>query len=102
MAIEFFLIALAIVLFGGLMAGLALSYRDIEAERADERIAKEAAPRVAGLYAASPTDEALAQELMLRQLEHYVRREVMAAEQFIDNPTPQTLRAGARQHLGNC
>lgn len=102
MAIEFFLIALAVVLFGGMLAGLAFAYRDIEIGRADERMAQEAVPRVPGLYAASPADEALAQELMLRQLEHYVRREVMAAEQFINDPTPQTLRAGARQHLGNC
>ncbi len=102
MAIEFFMIALAVVLFGGMMAGLAFAYRDIEAQRVDERIAKEAMPHAAGLYAVSPSDEAVAQELMLRQLEHYVRREVMAAEQFIDNPTPQTLRAGARQHLGTC
>lgn len=102
MAIEFFLIALAVVLFGGMVAGLALAYRETEAERADAAAAKEASPRVPGLYAWNPADEAVAQEIMLRQLEHYVRREVMAAEQFIENPTPQTLRAGGRQPLGTC
>jgi hypothetical protein len=37
---------------------------------------------------------------MLRQIEHHLRREALLAEQFISNPTPQTLRAGEHLRLG--
>lgn len=102
MAIEFFLIAIAVVLSGGLVAGLALAYREIEARRAAEASTRETTRPAPGLYTSNPADEAVAQELMVRQLEHYLRREAMAAQQFVDNPTPQTLRAGAQQPLGRC
>jgi len=41
-----------------------------------------------------PPDLALSDELLLRQIEHHLRREALIAEQFIQNPSPETLRAG--------
>lgn len=102
MTVEFFLTAIAVILFGGMFAGLAVAYRDVEAERSKASAAKETIRPVPTLYQWRARDEALAQELMFRELEHYLRRETMMAEQFIDNPTPQTLRAGEHQRLGIC
>lgn len=101
MTIEFFLIALGVVLFGGLFAGLALACRELETEQANVTAHEKGAQPSANLFETRVRDEALAQELMLRQLEHYLRREAMLAEQFINNPSPQTLRAGDRPHLGS-
>lgn len=102
MAFEFLLIVLAVVLFGGMFLGLAMAYRDTEAERASTAVAKETEHAAPGLYDWRAADAVLAQEVMLRQLEHYLRREAMMAEQFINNPSPQTLRAGGRQQIGTC
>ena len=102
MAIEFFLIALAVVLFGGMFLGLALAYREGEAQRAAASAAAEHAAASTGLYRWSVADAALAEELMLRQIEHHLRRESLIAEQFTDNPTPQMLRAAEHQRLGTC
>jgi hypothetical protein len=104
MTIEFVLIALAVVLFGVMVAGLGLAYAETEAERikaaaAERKRTTRPAPSV---YQWGAHDDAVAQELMLRQLEHYLRREAMMAEQFINNPSPQTLRVGEHQHLGTC
>jgi hypothetical protein len=99
---DFFLIAVAVMLFGGMFAGLALAYRDVEAQREKASAAKKVIQPAPTLYQWRARDEVLAQELMFRQLEHYLRRETMMAEQFIANPTPQTLRAGSQQHLGTC
>ena len=102
MTLEFFLVVMGVVLFGGLFAGLALAYRDVEEQRTQaSRVKKEIQPSPT-LYQWRARDEALAQELMFRQLEHYLRRETMMAERFIANPTPQTLRAGDQHHLGTC
>ena len=102
MAIEFFLIALAVVLFGGVILGLALGYRETEAQRAAASTAADKAAAAPGLYRWSVADAALAEELMLRQIEHHLRREALIAEQFIDNPNPQMLRAAEHQRLGVC
>lgn len=101
MTIEFFLIAIGVVLFGGLFAGLAMACQEIESQQASDSAAEKAPRPTASLSESRVRDEALAQELMLRQLEHYLRREAMLAEQFINNPSPQTLRAGDRHHLGS-
>lgn len=101
MTIEFLLIALGVVLFGGLFACLVMNMREAEAEQTKASAKEKTTRPAAGLYEPRPRDEALAQELMLRQLEHYVRREALIAEQFIDNPSPQTLHAGEHQHLGS-
>lgn len=98
MAIEIFLIVLAVVLFGGMFLGLFLSYREVEAERN-----KPAPPKVVQVpefYGWRERDVAVAEELMLRQIEHHLRREALIAEQFIKNPSSQTLRAGEPPRLG--
>ena len=102
MTLEFFLIVLPVVLVGAMLAGLALTYRETEVKRAKDAVATLEARPAPSLYQWRARDEALAQELMLRQLEHYLRRESMMAEQFINNPSPQTLRVGEHQHLGTC
>jgi hypothetical protein len=95
---EILLITLGVVLFGGMFAGLLLSYRDIEAERLNAAAARK--PRRAAFYGWTERDAALNEELMLRQIEHHLRREAFLAEQFIRDPNPQTLRAGERSRLG--
>ncbi len=93
MAIEILLIALAVVLFGGMFLGLLLSYREAEADRTTCAAAADVVS-ASSFYGGRPHDAAIAEELMLRQIEHHLRREAMIAEQFINNPSPQTLRAG--------
>jgi hypothetical protein len=102
MALEFLLIALAVVLFVGMSLGLALAYRDSDTD--SRQVPARPQKRVAApsLYRWSEADAAIAEELMLRQIEHHLRRETMVAEQFIDDPTPRTLRAGNGQPLGTC
>ena len=100
MPIEFLLIALAVVLFGGTFLGLFLSYSETEAERSRRRPVAADVVRAPGFFGWRARDAALAEELALRQIEHHLRREAMLAEQFINNPSPQTLRAGGDdQHL---
>ncbi len=101
MTIEFYLITLAVIVFGGLFAGLALAFRETEAERAAASAAEKTTQPAPGLYEWRARNEALTQEIMVRQLEHYLRREAMVAEQFLIDPSPKTLRAGERQHLGS-
>lgn len=95
---EIVLIALGVVLFGGVFLGLLLSYREIEAERTKAAAAR--ARRKPAFYAWGDRDAALTEELMLRQIEHHLRREALLAEQFILNPNPQTLRAGEHFRIG--
>lgn len=99
MAIEIFLIAVAVVLFGGMFLGLFLSFREVEAERAGKsrQIERRQAP---ALYGWEARNAAIAEELMLRQIEHHLRREALLAEQFVMNPNPHTLRAGENVRLG--
>ncbi len=94
MAIEYLLMALAVVLFGGTFLGLFLSYRETEVERARRRPAVADVVRAPGFFGWRARDAALAEELALRQIEHHLRREAQLAEQFINNPCAQTLRAG--------
>ena len=96
---EILLIALGVVLFGGMFLGLLLSYRDVEAGRA-KASATRTVRRPAAFYAWGGRDAALTEELTLRQIEHHLRREALHAEQFIRNPSPQTLRAGGHSRLG--
>lgn len=103
MGLEFLLIVLGVVLFGGMFAGLALAYREIEADRAGTAAANEAKDAASGFYDWRAADQAVAQELMLRELEHYLRRESMVAEQFINDPSLHTLRVrGGRKQIGAC
>ncbi len=95
---EILLIALGVVLFGGMFLGLLLSYRDIEAGRTEA--AADRSARKPAFYGWRDRDAALTEELMLRQIEHHLRREAFHAEQFIRNPNPQTLRAGEHSRLG--
>lgn len=96
---EIFLIALAVILFGGTFLGLFLSYRDIEADRT--RIAAErGTTRKPAFYGWRDHEGAFTEELMLRQIEHHLRREALLAEQFVLNPNPKTLRAGEQSRLG--
>jgi hypothetical protein len=97
MAIEIFLIAVGVVLFGGLFVGLFLSYTEAETERASSGKPAERQP---ALYGWEARNAALAEELMLRQIEHHLRREAMLAEQFVMDPNPHTLRAGEHVRLG--
>lgn len=99
MGIEIFLIAVAIILFGGLFAGLFISYREIEETRSRTSVARERRDAPA-LYGWEARNAQIAEELMLREIEHYLRREAMLAEQFVMDPTPHTLRAGENLRLG--
>lgn len=98
MAIEIYMYVLAVVLFGGMFFGLLLSYRESEAERAHT---KSAATRTqpSTFFGWRSRDESLMAELTLRQLEHHLRQEVLHAERFIDDPRPETLRAGCRSRV---
>jgi hypothetical protein len=100
MTIEIVAIAVAAVLFGGLFLALAVSYQDIEAER--DRTPDRVEPRQhpPALYGWEARNAALAEEMMLRQIEHHLRREAVLAEQFVMNPNPRTLRAGEGLRLG--
>ncbi len=101
MAIEFLLVTLAVVLFGGMFLGLFLSYRETEAERIRSKPAHDHV-RTPHFYGWRDRDAALAEELALRQLEHHLRREAVLAERFINDPNLQTLRAGDDQRLRAC
>jgi hypothetical protein len=94
-----FLIVTAVVLFCGLFVGLLLSFQEIEEGRH-----KPASPRrvqqVPTFYGWSERDAVLAEQMMLRQIEHHLRREALIAEQFINDPSPETLRAGEHSRLG--
>jgi hypothetical protein len=98
MALEIILIVLAVVLFGGMFLGLFLSYRDIEARRSEA--ARRADLKPQHFYGWSGRDAAAVEELILRQIEHHLRREALIAEQFIKDPSPQTLRAYEDSRLG--
>src|SRR6266536_1377811 len=99
MGLEVFLIATAVILFGGMFFGLLLSYRDAEAGRAQTawREARRAEP--SAFFGSRASDPALVEQLMLRRLEHHLRRELEAAEQFVEDPRPETLRAGCQSRL---
>jgi hypothetical protein len=101
MAIEILLIGLAVVLFGGMLLGLSLSFRDTEARRMREAPPSER-PLPAAFYGWTNREAALAEERILRQIEHHLRREALLAEEFVENPTPQKLRADERSRLGAC
>lgn len=100
MAMEIVLVAIGVVLFAGMFVGLLLSYRDIEAGRSKSAAAASRALPKPAFYEWRDADAVLTEELMLRQIEHHLRREALLAEQFISNPTPQTLRAGEHLRLG--
>lgn len=99
MTIPIFLIVTGVVLFCGMFLGLLLSYREIEAERSKPRRLPQAEQPPA-FYGWSDPDAAIAEQLMLRQIEHHLRREALLAEQFIQDPSPKTLRAGEHSRLG--
>ena len=92
MALEVFAVVAVLVLFTGMFLALLFSYRDIEDRRARRpaAVVRPAAP----LYGFEARSKEIAEELMLRQIEHHLRREAFHAEQFVRNPNPQTLRAG--------
>jgi hypothetical protein len=98
MAIDTFLVLLAVVLFGGMFLGLFLSYRDIEAERSKALAPADLKPQ--RFYGWSSRDAATVEELMLREIEHHLRREALIAEQFIKDPSAETLRAYEESRLG--
>lgn len=99
MPIELLFIAVGFVLFVGMFLGLLLSYREVEQERTRKakRIERRPAPALFGWQA---QNRRIAEELMLRQIEHHLRREAMLAEEFVMNPNPRTLRAGEDLRLG--
>ncbi|MDO8794145.1 MAG: hypothetical protein Q7J25_05945 [Vicinamibacterales bacterium] len=98
MAIEIYLYVLAVVLFAGMFFGLLLSYRESEAERA-HAASKTTRTQPSTFFGWRSRDEALIAEVSLRQLEHHLRQEVLHAERFIDDPRPETLRAGCRSGI---
>ncbi len=101
MGIEILVIGLAVVLFGGMFLGLLLSYRDQESRRTRPAAGAEAV-KSGDFYGLHVRDAALAEELMLRQIEHHLRREALLAEQFILDPSPRTLRAGSHPRMEAC
>jgi hypothetical protein len=98
MAIEILLIVLVVTVFGGMLLGLFLSYREIEARRTDSA-STAATTKGSRFYGGRERDAVRAQELALRQIEHHLRREELLAEYFIAHPSPQTLRAGRESRL---
>lgn len=101
MAIGFLLILLAVVLLGGMFVGLWLSYRETEGQRTKVSAAADAV-MTSSFYGWSQRDQTPADELMLRQIQHHLRRETLIAQQFTENPSPQALRAGGDVRLGGC
>lgn len=99
MGLEIFLIVLAVVLFGGMFLGLFLSYRDIEEKRSKAPAPAEELD-AQHFYGWSSRDAAVAEELILRQIEHHLRREALIGEQFVTDPSPETLRACEHSRLG--
>lgn len=93
MTLEFLMYFLAAVLFGGMFLGLFLSYRETEAQRAKAAAATDWT-ETSKFYAWGRPDPASPEELILRRIEHHLRQEALLAEQFVMNPSPQTLRAG--------
>lgn len=98
MALEIFAIVAGLVLFTGMFLALLFSYRDIEEKRAQPRA--QVRPPSPALYGWQGDSKAMAEELMLRQIEHHLRREVLLAEEFVMDPSQQTLRAGEDLQLG--
>ena len=98
MALEVFAVVAVLVLFTGMFLALLFSYRDIEDRRARRpaAVVRPAAP----LYGFEARSKEIAEELMLRQIEHHLRRESLLAEQFVMDPSQQTLRAGEDLRLG--
>lgn len=97
MALEIFAIVAVLVLFTGMFLALLFSYREIEEKRAQAPPAQVRSP---ALYGWQGHSKAMAEELMLRQIEHHLRREALLAEQFVMDPSQQTLRAGEDLRLG--
>jgi len=98
MALEIFAIVAGLVLLTLMFLALLFSYRDIEERRAQPRA--QARPSGPALYGWQGHSKPMAEELMLRQIEHHLRREALLAEQFVMDPTQQTLRAGEDLRLG--
>ncbi len=98
MTLEIFAVVAAMVLFAAMFLGLLFSYQDAEAKRARPR-RQVRAPSPA-LYGWQQLNTATAEELMLRQIEHHLRREALQAEKFVMDPSQQTLRAGEDLRLG--
>ncbi|MBI2833026.1 MAG: hypothetical protein HYX76_01195 [Acidobacteria bacterium] len=96
---EILVIAMAVVLFGGMFLALFLSYDEMERERTKAAIAADMLTATS-FYGWRARYAAVAEELLRRQIEHHVRREALFVERFINDPSPQTLRAGTHLRLG--
>ena len=99
MGLEVFLISMAVILFGGMFVGLLVSFQEAEKTRAARAARGDRPAEQSGFFGARGSDPALVEQLMLRRLEHHLRTELQAAEQFIDDPTPETLRKGCQSPL---
>ena len=98
MAIEVYLLVMAVVLLGGMFVGLLHSYRESEEKKAHAELAATLTPP-STFFGSRSYDTGLTAEMALRQIELQVRQELLFAERFIDDPRPETLRAGYRETL---
>jgi hypothetical protein len=86
----------SLVVFAGTLLLSGLSSKSEE-----ERTQPAAPPRVAQeaptFYEWHPPNLPIPDEVLLRQIEHHLRREALIAEHFIQNPSSETLRATEHQ-----
>lgn len=93
MAVEILVTALTVFLLGGMFLGLLLSYRE-NGEKGSKAAAAVDWVKASNFYFWRTRDAAVADELVLRQLEHHLRQEELLAEQFVKAPSPPDAESG--------
>lgn len=83
-------VTLGIALFGG---ATAKRREDVQRPAASPRVEQHAPT----FFEWHPPNLAIPDEVLLRQIEHHLRREALIAEHFIQNPSAETLRAAEDQ-----
>lgn len=99
MAVEILVTALAVLLLGSMFLGLVLSYRE-NGEKQSTAAAAVDWVKASNFYFWRTRDAAVAEELVLRQIEHHLRQEELFAEQFVKAPSPPDAESGPALGLG--
>ena len=95
MGIEVILIALGIVLFGGMFLACYFSYHEKITVQAEVSVATVAeAEKTPAFYVGPTSTEVMPVDMLVRQIEHHLRRELIVANLFVDDPSAQTLWMG--------